>query len=78
MGSSTMIMPVLQQAHATVLRSLPACPLKISRHLNSRGCSNMKLTNYAKYSWGVLIYNLTVILWGAYVRADEVSPFFIG
>ena len=29
----------------------------------------MKLTNYAKYAWGVLAYNLLVILWGAYVRA---------
>ncbi len=38
----------------------------------------MKLTNYAKYSWGVLIYNLTVILWGVNVRADAVSPFVIG
>lgn len=31
--------------------------------------SLMKLTTYAKYIWGVLIYNLFVILWGAYVRA---------
>lgn len=29
----------------------------------------MKLTIYAKYAWGVLAYNLLVILWGAYVRA---------
>jgi heme A synthase len=29
----------------------------------------MKLTNLAKYAWGVLAYNLVVILWGAYVRA---------
>lgn len=29
----------------------------------------MKLTNYAKYAWGILFYNLLVILWGAYVRA---------
>lgn len=30
----------------------------------------MKLSRYAKYAWGVLIYNLLVILWGAYVRAS--------
>ncbi len=29
----------------------------------------MKLTKLAKYAWGVLGYNLLVILWGAYVRA---------
>ena len=29
----------------------------------------MKLTRLAKYAWGVLAYNLIVILWGAYVRA---------
>ena len=29
----------------------------------------MKLTKFAKYAWGVLAYNLIVILWGAYVRA---------
>ena len=29
----------------------------------------MRLTNFAKYAWGVLAYNLVVILWGAYVRA---------
>ncbi|MEW5868330.1 MAG: COX15/CtaA family protein [Chloroflexota bacterium] len=29
----------------------------------------MKLTNFAKYAWGVLLYNLLVVLWGAYVRA---------
>ncbi len=29
----------------------------------------MKLTGYAKFAWTVLIYNLFVILWGAYVRA---------
>lgn len=29
----------------------------------------MRLTGYAKYAWGVLAYNLLVILWGAYVRA---------
>lgn len=30
----------------------------------------MKLDRFAKYSWGVLTYNLAVILWGAYVRAS--------
>jgi heme A synthase len=30
----------------------------------------MKLTNFAKFAWGVLLYNLLVILWGAYVRAS--------
>lgn len=29
----------------------------------------MKLTGYAKFAWIVLLYNLFVILWGAYVRA---------
>ena len=28
------------------------------------------MTKFAKYAWGVLIYNLFVILWGAYVRAS--------
>lgn len=28
------------------------------------------MTRYAKYAWGVLAYNLLVILWGAYVRAS--------
>jgi heme A synthase len=30
----------------------------------------MKLSRFAKYAWGVLAYNLVVILWGAYVRAS--------
>jgi heme A synthase len=30
----------------------------------------MRVTNFAKYAWGVLIYNLVVILWGAFVRAS--------
>ena len=29
----------------------------------------MKLNRFAKFAWGILIYNLWVILWGAYVRA---------
>jgi heme A synthase len=29
----------------------------------------MKLTGFAKYAWGVLLYNLAVVAWGAYVRA---------
>jgi heme A synthase len=29
----------------------------------------MALTSLAKYAWGVLIYHLLVVLWGAYVRA---------
>ena len=29
----------------------------------------MKLTRFAKYVWFVLVFNLGVILWGAYVRA---------
>ena len=29
----------------------------------------MKLTGFAKYAWSVLGINITVILWGAYVRA---------
>jgi heme A synthase len=29
----------------------------------------MKLSRFAIYAWGVLVYNLGVIVWGAYVRA---------
>jgi heme A synthase len=29
----------------------------------------MKLDRFARFAWGVLAYNLAVILWGAYVRA---------
>jgi heme A synthase len=29
----------------------------------------MKLNTFAKYAWGVLVYNVGVVLWGAYVRA---------
>jgi heme A synthase len=29
----------------------------------------MKLTRFAKYAWFVLVFNLGVIMWGAYVRA---------
>jgi len=29
----------------------------------------MPSSRFAKYTWGVLVYNLGVILWGAYVRA---------
>jgi heme A synthase len=28
------------------------------------------MTRYSRYAWGILIYNLVVILWGAYVRAS--------
>jgi heme A synthase len=31
--------------------------------------SNVKIGNFAKYAWGVLVFNLLVILWGAFVRA---------
>jgi heme A synthase len=31
----------------------------------------MKTTRFAKYAWGVLAFNLIVILWGAYVRASS-------
>lgn len=31
----------------------------------------MKLTRFAKYAWGVVAFNLIVILWGAYVRASS-------
>ena len=30
----------------------------------------MQLNRFAKYAWGVLVLNLGVILWGAYVRAS--------
>ena len=29
----------------------------------------MTMTRFSKFTWGVLLYNLVVILWGAYVRA---------
>jgi heme A synthase len=29
----------------------------------------MKLTRFARYAWAVLVYHLSVIVWGAYVRA---------
>lgn len=29
----------------------------------------MKLSRFAKYAWGVLAFNIAVILWGTYVRA---------
>ena len=29
----------------------------------------MKLSHFAKYAWGVLAFNIAVILWGTYVRA---------
>lgn len=31
----------------------------------------MKFSRFAKYAWGVLAFNLIVILWGAYVRASS-------
>jgi heme A synthase len=31
----------------------------------------MKAARFAKYAWGVLAYNLVVILFGAYVRASS-------
>lgn len=31
---------------------------------------NLKLTKFARYAWGVLAYNILVILFGAYVRAS--------
>lgn len=31
----------------------------------------MKLSRFAKYAWGVVAFNLLVILWGAYVRASS-------
>ncbi|HEX2092909.1 MAG TPA: COX15/CtaA family protein, partial [Longimicrobiaceae bacterium] len=30
----------------------------------------MKPSSFAKFVWGVLAYNLGVVLWGAYVRAS--------
>ena len=32
--------------------------------------SVLRLSGYARFAWGVLVYNLLVILWGAYVRAS--------
>ncbi|MFQ5576263.1 MAG: COX15/CtaA family protein, partial [Anaerolineae bacterium] len=29
----------------------------------------MNLTRFAKYAWGTLVYNVAVVVWGAYVRA---------
>ena len=39
-------------------------------HNFSNSGTNMKLKNFAPYTWGVLGWNLIVILWGAYVRAS--------
>jgi heme A synthase len=39
-------------------------------HNFSNSGTNMKLKSFAPYSWGVLGWNLIVILWGAYVRAS--------
>jgi heme A synthase len=36
---------------------------------NHGGDDWMKMTNFARYAWSVLGYNLLVILWGAFVRA---------
>jgi heme A synthase len=36
---------------------------------NQGGDDFMKTTTFARYAWGVLGYNLLVILWGAFVRA---------
>src|SRR5580658_9942018 len=30
----------------------------------------MTQTRFSRFAWGVLVYNLGVILWGAYVRAS--------
>ncbi len=30
----------------------------------------LKLTRFAKFAWGVVVYNLLTIMWGAYVRAS--------
>ena len=30
----------------------------------------MQLSRFARYAWGVLLYNIGVVLWGAYVRAS--------
>lgn len=29
------------------------------------------MSNFAKYAWGVLLYNIFVVLWGAFVRASK-------
>lgn len=31
------------------------------------------MSRFARYGWGVLAFNLLVILWGAYVRASGVE-----
>ena len=38
-------------------------------HNYSNADINMKLKNFSPFTWGVLGWNLTVILWGAFVRA---------
>ena len=34
------------------------------------GLASVNIDRFARYAWGVLAYNLGVILWGAYVRAS--------
>ena len=36
----------------------------------ARGMGSSRLPRYATYAWGVLAFNLLVILWGAFVRAS--------
>src|SRR5438477_5754369 len=45
----------------------------VKKH-TSTGCSSRKLMQksrfgFPQFAWGVLVYNLAVIMWGAYVRA---------
>src|SRR5207302_9552974 len=40
-------------------------------YLQKIGVLIMKLGRSATYAWGVLAYNLAVIVWGAYVRATS-------
>jgi heme A synthase len=37
------------------------------------GISNQSNSRFAKYAWGVLIYNLAVVVWGAFVRATQAG-----
>jgi heme A synthase len=39
------------------------------RYWQNKVWLKMKLNNFALYAWGVLVYNIFVILWGAFVRA---------
>ena len=72
----TTIMRVSRLERHQNIASLSACLIEDWKNPNKAHCSEdknlnepMTNTRFAKYAWIVLIANLFVILWGAYVRA---------